>query len=90
MSAATMITFIISAPLLNPYIILLSFSVLGAKYAILRIASSFILAICTGLIVHFIVKNDNSAGKHDALCSGCNVNHNSNIYEATIKYFLKR
>jgi uncharacterized membrane protein YraQ (UPF0718 family) len=53
LSFTTLITFIISAPLLNPYIIILSFSVLGIKYGVLRIVSSFILAYTSGLIMNF-------------------------------------
>ncbi|MBN1182892.1 MAG: permease [Bacteroidales bacterium] len=52
----TLITFIISAPLLSPYIIVLSFTVLGVKYGILRIVASFILAFSTGLILNFFNK----------------------------------
>lgn len=57
-SFKTLITFIISAPLLNPYIIVLSFSVLGLKYGILRIVCSFLLAIFTGIIVELFYKKD--------------------------------
>jgi len=48
------ITFIVAAPLLNPYIVFLSFSVLGIKYAVIRIVASFILAVTTGLILEWI------------------------------------
>ena len=40
----TIITFVIAAPLLNPYIIFVSFTVLGLKYSILRIVFSFFLS----------------------------------------------
>jgi len=49
----TLMTFIVAAPLLSPYIITLSFSVLGAKYGILRIACSFILAVSSGYVLEF-------------------------------------
>ena len=49
----TLITFVVAAPLLNPYIVSLSFSVLGIKYGILRITASFVLAIITGLVVEY-------------------------------------
>jgi len=59
LSMRTMITFIISAPLLNPYIIVLSFSALGIKYGILRIVCSFILAMLSGIVVeHFYRKSE--------------------------------
>ncbi len=57
-SFRTLISFIISAPLLSPYIIVLSFSVLGFKYGILRIVCSLILAILTGIVVEFFYKKD--------------------------------
>lgn len=57
-SIRTLISFIISAPLLNPYIIVLSFSVLGFKYGVLRIVCSFLLAILTGFIVEFFYDKD--------------------------------
>jgi uncharacterized membrane protein YraQ (UPF0718 family) len=57
-SFRTLISFIISAPLLSPYIIVLSFSVLGFKYGVLRIVCSLILAILTGLVVEFFYKKD--------------------------------
>lgn len=42
------ITFVVAAPLLSPYIVVLSFSVLGMKYALLRISAAFMLAVLTG------------------------------------------
>ena len=57
-SFRTLITFIISAPLLSPYIIVLSFSVLGFKYGILRIVSSLLLAVITGYVVEFFYKRE--------------------------------
>ena len=57
-SFRTLISFIISAPLLSPYIIVLSFSVLGFKYGILRIVCSLLLAILSGVIVEFFYKKD--------------------------------
>ena len=44
-------TFVVAAPLLSPYIIVLSFTALGPRYAVLRILSSFVLAATTGLVV---------------------------------------
>ncbi len=50
------ITFVVAAPLLNPYIIVLSFSVLGWRYAVLRIILSLILAISAGRLLESIGK----------------------------------
>jgi hypothetical protein len=54
------ITFVIAAPLLNPYIVFLSFSVLGLKYGILRIITSFLLAILVGLLTEFMVRKSDA------------------------------
>lgn len=69
------ITFVIAAPLLNPYIIFLSFSVLGFNYGILRIVSSFILAIGTGLLTELMVRNSDASnlGKLDSCTESCTV-----------------
>ncbi len=50
----TIITFITAAPLLNPYIISLSFSVLGVEYGIARILSAFALSYLTGVFVEWV------------------------------------
>lgn len=55
-SLKVIITFLIAAPLLNPYIIILSLSVMGVKYSIIRIVSAFVLAILSGIIVEWITK----------------------------------
>ena len=49
----TIITFIVVAPLLSPYIIMLSFSVLGFEYGILKIICSLILAVITSIVMLF-------------------------------------
>jgi hypothetical protein len=46
-----LVTFLVAAPLLNPYIIFLSFNVLGVKYGVARIVSSFILAVSSGYLL---------------------------------------
>lgn len=67
------ITFVIAAPLLNPYIVFVSFTVLGAKYAVLRILSSCVLAISSGLIVEWIAKHSKvfSLGSYLACGDSC-------------------
>ncbi|MFC2086126.1 permease [Bacteroidota bacterium] len=87
-----LITFVVAAPLLNPYIIVLSFSVLGYKYALLRILLSFTMAIIIGLIVEFISKQD---GKHEINpFFGCSINKSCAVsakdnYEKTFSIFKK-
>jgi len=69
------ITFVIAAPLLNPYIVFLSFSVLGFKYGMLRIISSFLLAIVTGLLTEFMVRKPEAAhlGSFKVCAEDCSV-----------------
>lgn len=45
------ITFLMVAPILNPVIIPLSYGTLGGEYLVLRIVSTFVLAMAAGLIV---------------------------------------
>jgi uncharacterized membrane protein YraQ (UPF0718 family) len=55
-SLRTIITFIIVAPLLNPFIVIMSFSLLGVQYAIIRVAASFVLSMGAGIMVEWISK----------------------------------
>jgi len=86
------ITFVVAAPLLNPYIISLSFSVLGIKYSILRIAGSFILAIVTGLVVEYFYirskKHDLGRYKSCSPSNGCGL-IKRDIYEDTFTIVKK-
>ncbi len=52
----TVITFVMAAPLLNPYIISLSFSILGPVYGTARILSSFALAFGAGMAAELAYK----------------------------------
>ncbi len=47
----TTMSFVLAAPLLSPQILVLSFSVLGPRYALLRIASSFVLVMITAFLL---------------------------------------
>jgi len=53
------VTFLIAAPLLNPYIVMVSVTMLGFKYAVLRIVASFILAIGSAWIIDWYVRLKN-------------------------------
>src|SRR5574344_2012133 len=55
-SLRVIVTFVCAAPLLDPYVIFLSYTVLGLKYVVIRIVSSFLLAITAGWIVELLVK----------------------------------
>ena len=99
-SVKTLITFIIAAPLLNPYIIVLSFSVLGVNYGILRIVCSFLLAYITGIIVEIfynmdkrelVLKNIPSAHSTSINCTVIKVNiflQTYNMMKTVFPYLL--
>jgi uncharacterized protein len=72
-SLKVIVTFVLAAPLLNPYIIFVSFSLLGLKYTILRIISSFILSITVGIFVEFIAKRFKleELGNYEACATSC-------------------
>lgn len=68
-SLRVIVTFLIAAPILNPYIIVLSISVMGINYALIRIASSLVLAISLGILVQWLGQKylSNELGKYE-LC----------------------
>ena len=73
-SLRVIITFIIAAPLLNPFIVVLSYSLMGLQYCIIRIVASFALAMATGCLVEWFgrkfLKED--FGKYEVCDTGCN------------------
>jgi len=87
----TIISFIVAAPLLSPNIIILSFSVLGVKYGIMRIIAAFILALMSGIVVEFFYSEKEPKGL--IVISNCNPGacdmENSNIYLHTFDIFKK-
>ncbi len=87
----TIITFVVAAPLLSPYIIMLSFSVIGVKYTIARIVSAFLLSILSGFIVEFFYIKDETDGL--LVFNTCNPNEcssqNPDIYLRTYEIFKK-
>ena len=86
-SFATVVTFVVAAPLLNPYIIVLSFSVLGTRYALLRIGASLLVSLVTGYVAQLALKRiDRSpSGLPPLPChsAGCRPGADS-AYEATL------
>lgn len=86
---STVITFILSAAILNPFIIILSFSILGWKYAVLRIGASFILSVGTGYIVSAIFRklpsNKNSLSE---LCT-TSCTKSQGVENSTVETFFK-
>lgn len=90
-SLKTIITFVIAAPLLNPYIVLVSFTVLGVQYALLRIVTSFLLAILAGWLVEKISNRFQSFswGQYQACVTDCEVVVDKDPFVKTIKLTKK-
>ena len=92
----TLITFIVAAPLLNPYIIFISFSVLGWKYAVLRIVSSFILSVSAGYVLELFRGKNKLVLDKDASCDSANCRQTEsdiylktwNIFKSILPYLL--
>lgn len=82
----SLIVFVIAAPLLNPYVVALSYSVLGLEFTLYRIAGAFVLALSTGFVMELLMKgklHDNDLPVVSS-CSkkpdSCKVEH-ENIYD---------
>lgn len=92
MKPRVLITFIMAAPLLNPYIIMVSFSLLGLKYAVLRIIFSFFLAASTGYILELFLKgpgtNDFMRANGNCQKSSCHIFF-GDLFELTMHNFKK-
>lgn len=89
MKFATTMSFVLTAPLLSPYILILSFSVLGITYGMLRIASAFILVMITAFILGSLQRNDVSlemAGAGDGCAKTCGAQE-GDVYLETFKIF---
>jgi uncharacterized protein len=86
------VSFVVAAPLLNPYIIFLSFSVLGVKYGVLRIIGAFLVSIISGIVVEWSYK---LSGKPDIGAyrnckpTSCSSITGQNIYSKTWKLILR-
>ncbi len=86
MKLRTLVTFLVAAPLLNPYIILLSVSALGVTYGILRVVASFILAVSAGYMLDFFHEKNTIKAENLNICntSACMQN---DIYLKTCSIF---
>ncbi|MGD9141802.1 MAG: permease [bacterium] len=85
----TTMSFVLAAPLLSPYIIVLSFSVLGLKYGVLRILSSFVLVVLTAVVLGAFERRSKSP-EAGALAGGCSKScgpRESDIYLQTFAVF---
>lgn len=54
----TIITFLVVTPVLNPFVIFLSYSVMGWEYLTARIAATFVLAVGTGILVERLFRRE--------------------------------
>jgi hypothetical protein len=70
MKFVTTMSFVLAASLLSPYVLVLSFSVLGVTYGVLRIVSSFILVMATAYILG-LLKRDDARAETVWIVAGC-------------------
>lgn len=88
----SIVSFVIAAPLLNPYIIFLSFSVLGVKYGILRIIGAFGVSMISGIAVEWVYKlsgRPEIGVYRNCKPTSCNSIVGENIYSKTWKLILR-
>lgn len=90
-SLRVIVTFVCAAPLLDPYVIFISYTVLGLKYTLVRIVSSFVLAITVGWCVEGIAKLFKVADWNNyGLCkAGCDVVVENDPYVKALKITRK-
>ncbi len=88
MKFSTTMSFVLAAPLLSPYIIVLSFSVLGFRYGVLRILSSFVLVMLTAIVLGAFRRKDGPVDM--AAMAGCSRScgpQETDIYFQTLAIF---
>jgi uncharacterized membrane protein YraQ (UPF0718 family) len=66
----TTMAFVLAAPLLSPHIVVLSFSMLGPTYGVLRIVSSFALVMATAYLIGWL-HDRGRAPRYGELARGC-------------------
>jgi len=54
---APVIAFMVSSPLINPGLFILTLGALGPEMAVMRVVSAFILGVSAGLITHYTMNN---------------------------------
>ncbi|MDC0584424.1 permease [Bacteroidales bacterium] len=82
----SVISFVVAAPILNPYVIFISFSVLGFQYGIYRILGALILSILVGLLVELAYKTGNKKdiGVYQSCApKACSTKSGNDIYSKT-------
>ncbi len=88
MNMNTLITFIIAAPILNPYVVFVSFAVLGPAYAILRIVASFVVSVSAGYVIGAISKKSAALNMSELKCvSGKCSMREMDVYAKTMSIF---
>lgn len=86
LSLKVIITFVMAAPILNPYVIFLSYSVLGLEYALYRVAGAFFIAVLTGIFVERAYKlmgNPEIGVYESCQPSSCSVVKRRDVYGKT-------
>jgi len=66
----TVIAFLVVTPILNPFVIVLSYGVIGVEYTILRVVGTFVVAIAMGLVIEKVVGKEET-GDGNEICRFC-------------------
>lgn len=86
-------TFILAAPVLNPYIIFLAFTGIGFFYGVLRILSILVLSISIGWIMEkFMDRTNNLKIMRFAICkeeTACTAYKSGDVYDLTFRMLRK-
>jgi uncharacterized membrane protein YraQ (UPF0718 family) len=87
----TTMSLVLAAPVLSPYIIVLSFSVLGIKYGVVRIICSFILVLTTTAILGAVERRGAGPDATQAIggCSRACAEAQGDIYLQTFAVFTR-
>jgi len=97
LGVGTVIAFIVAAPLLSPYIIFLSFTVIGWEYGVLRILSAFVLAmVCAYVMKRTSIKGLPAYDKLGTSCdhASCPIDvgdtwgHSQRIFESVLPFLI--
>jgi uncharacterized protein len=90
MKFRTTMAFVLTAPLLSPYVLFLSFTVLGPRYGILRIVSSFCLVMISASVLGWARTGEGGAPAGPAVgCARACAAAGEDLYLAAYRLFRR-
>lgn len=68
----TVIAFLVVTPVLNPFVLVLSYGVIGLQYTILRVLGTVALAVAMGVIIEKVIGDEDTSGNSISdFCKSC-------------------